>query len=291
MGYKIDNAVIMAAGMSSRFAPISFETPKALIDIRGEILIERQIRQLREKGIHDIIIVTGYKKEQFEYLKERYGVRLIENEDYRIRNNHSSIYTARAYLKNSYVCSADNYFTVNPFESEVDGSYYAALFSPGKTNEWCLQTDYNDRITGVRIGGKGTWYMMGHTFWDKEFSNKFVHILETVYQKEDTKAKLWEDIYRENLDTLHMKIRRYQPGQIYEFDSLDELRIFDSKYLEDSGSQIMRNLAERLNCRESEMSHLEPVKTENGDVTGVRFLCRKKVYEFDYKNEMLSNGV
>ena len=290
MGHKIDNAVIMAAGMSSRFAPISFEKPKALINIRGEILIERQIRQLREKGIHDIIVVTGYKKEQFEYLKEKYGVQLIENKDYHIRNNHSSIYAARAYLKNSYVCSADNYFTINPFDSEVDGSYYAALFSPGKTSEWCLRTDRDDRITGVRIGGEGTWYMMGHTFWDRAFSNKFVQILETVYQKEETKTKLWEDIFRENLDTLHMKIRRYQMGQIYEFDSLDELRAFDSRYLEDSDSQIMRSLTEKLNCRESEMSHLEPVKTENGNVTGVRFLYRKQAYEFDYKSGILNNG-
>lgn len=289
MGYKIDNAVIMAAGMSSRFAPISFEKPKALINIRGEILIERQIQQLQEKGIHDIIIVTGYKKEQFEYLKEKYEIQLIENEDYHIRNNHSSIYAAREYLKNSYVCSADNYFTINPFEPIVDSSYYAALFSPGETSEWCLQIDRNDRITGVRIGGKGLWYMMGHTFWDREFSKKFVQILEAVYQEEDTKAKLWEEIFRENLDTLHMKIRRYQPGQIYEFDSLDELRAFDSRYLEDSGSRIMKELAEKLSCRESEMSHLEPVKTEDGDVTGVRFLYREKMYEFDYESGILNN--
>lgn len=289
MGYKIDNAIIMAAGMSSRFVPISFEKPKALINIRGEILIERQIRQLQEKGIHDIMIVVGYKKEQFEYLKEKYGVQLIENEDYHIRNNHSSIYAARSYLNNTYVCSADNYFTVNPFEPEVNGSYYAALFSRGKTNEWCLQTDHDDLITGVRIGGEGAWYMMGHTFWDRAFSNRFVQILETVYQKEDIKSKLWEDIYRENLGTLHMKIRRYQPGQIYEFDTLDELRTFDSRYLEDSGSQVMRYLAKKLNCKESEMCHLKPVKSENGDVTGVRFLCRKKAYEFDFKSGILNN--
>ena len=37
---KVDNAIIMAAGTSSRFAPLSFERPKALIEVRGEILIE-----------------------------------------------------------------------------------------------------------------------------------------------------------------------------------------------------------------------------------------------------------
>ena len=62
---KVDNAIIMAAGTSSRFAPLSFERPKALIEVRGEILIERKIRQLRKAGIEEIVIITGYMAEQF----------------------------------------------------------------------------------------------------------------------------------------------------------------------------------------------------------------------------------
>ena len=289
MGYKVDNAIIMAAGMSSRFAPISYEKPKALIEVRGEVLIERQIKQLREKGIQDIAIVTGYKKEQFEYLKYKYGVTILENPDYHTRNNHSSIYAARKYLKNTYICSADNYFIINPFETEVDETYYAALFAPGRTEEWCLQTNQDDWITAVQIGGNGTWYMMGHTFWSSKFSESFLRILETVYQEEDTKDKLWEDIYREHLNLLKMKIRRYQTGQIYEFDSLDELRIFDPRYLNDSGSHIMRRLSAILGCQESEISHTEPVQAKNGDVSGVRFLYRKRIYEFDYESGRLND--
>ena len=63
--YRVDNAVIMAAGTSSRFAPLSFEKHKALIEVRGEVLIERQIRQLREAGIKDIYIITGYKADGY----------------------------------------------------------------------------------------------------------------------------------------------------------------------------------------------------------------------------------
>ena len=71
---KADNAVIMAAGTASRFAPLSYERPKALLEVRGEVLIERQIRQLRDAGIDDVIIVTGYMKDRFGYLKDLYGV-------------------------------------------------------------------------------------------------------------------------------------------------------------------------------------------------------------------------
>ena len=66
--HKIQNAIILAAGVSSRFVPICFETPKALLSVKGEIMLERQIRQLKEKGIEEIIIVVGYMKEKFYYL-------------------------------------------------------------------------------------------------------------------------------------------------------------------------------------------------------------------------------
>lgn len=70
--YKVDNAIIMAAGMSSRFVPLSYERPKGLLVVKGEKLIERQIKQLKEAGINDITVVVGYLKEQFFYLEENW---------------------------------------------------------------------------------------------------------------------------------------------------------------------------------------------------------------------------
>ena len=139
MAYKVDNAVIMAAGASSRFAPLSYEMPKALIPVRGEVLIERQIRQLQEAGVPEIIVVTGYKHECFDYLADKFHVKLVHNPEYHVRNNHSSIYAVRNYLHNSYICSSDNYFTKNPFETEVDDAYYAAVYADGETREWCME--------------------------------------------------------------------------------------------------------------------------------------------------------
>lgn len=94
-----------------------------------------KIRQLKEAGISQVIVVIGYKKEQFYYLQEKWGVILIENEKHHTRNNHSSIYAARKYLKNTYICSADNYFTVNHFQPEVEAPYYAAVYADGETKE------------------------------------------------------------------------------------------------------------------------------------------------------------
>lgn len=288
MSYRTDNAVIMAAGMSSRFAPLSYEKPKALVEVKGEILIERQIRQLLETGIEEIIVVVGYQKEQFSYLRNKYPVTIVENKEYLARNNHSSIYAAKKYLRNTYICSADDYFVDNPFEKEVESAYYAAVFASGETDEWCLRTGADDVITEVTIGGKKQWYMLGHVFWSEEFSRRFLQILENVYDNEETKDKLWEDIYREHISELPMKIRRYPENAIYEFDSLDELRLFDNKYNDHSGSRIMEKLARMFNAPESAFTSMEPLKNNDGSMVGVSFQYAQKKYSYSYSDEKLT---
>ena len=77
--FKVDGALIIAAGFGSRFVPLTFETPKGLLEVFGERMIERQIRQLHEAGITDITIAVGYLKEKFEYLIDKYHVNLLYN--------------------------------------------------------------------------------------------------------------------------------------------------------------------------------------------------------------------
>lgn len=286
MNYKVDNAVIMAAGISSRFVPISIESPKALLRVKGEILIERQIKQLREAGIGQIIVVTGYKKEQFEYLRERFGVILIENTEYDSRNNHSSLFAARDYIRNTYICSADNYFVHNPFTAWNHESYYAAVYVEGRTEEWCLSENEKGYITKVDIGGHDAWIMMGHAFFTEEFSRKFLFILEEEYEKPETRNKLWETIFTEHLDKLPMKIQKYNSGDIYEFDTLDELRRFDGEYLEHSGSVLMQKIATKNGCSESRIRRIRPVYNEKGELVGMRFLCAEEPKEYYFQEQV-----
>lgn len=229
--YTADNAVILAAGFASRFAPLSLTTPKGLLKVQGEVLIERQIRQLQEAGIHDIYVITGYKGQMFEYLKDDFNIHLIHNFEYDTRNNHSSIWAARNVIHNSYICSSDNYFTENVFSAPIPDPYYSALYAEGSTDEYCLTTDDSGRITDVTIGGAQSWYMLGHVFWDTRFSRNFLNILEKEYDQPATVPLLWEQIYMNHLEELTLYIRKYSSGIIHEFDSLDELCVFDSSYI------------------------------------------------------------
>lgn len=253
------NAVILAAGTSSRFVPLSFERPKALLEVKGEILIERQIRQLREAGVNDIVIVVGYKKEMFDYLIDKFGVQLVFNPDYARYNNISSLMCVLEYLGDTYICSSDNYFVDNVFLREPQESEYAAMYAHGETNEYCLDVDQEDNIVNVSVGGKDAWYMVGHVFFHSTFSTKFKPIMESAYKDEGNRKKYWEDIYIAHIaDLPKMKVNRFGDEVIKEFDSLEELRSFDSMY-EQSGSQILSYISEKLNCKETDICNISQV--------------------------------
>ena len=258
--YRVHNAIIMAAGLSSRFVPLSYERPKGMLRVKGEVLIERQIRQLLKRGITDITVVVGYKKEYFFYLAAKYGVRIVVNDLYAERNNSWTLYLVRDKLSNTYVCSSDDYFTTNPFERYVFKSYYAATYAEGPTDEWCLKVGANDRITGVTVGGHDSWVMLGHVYFDERFSKTFVPLLEDAICRPETQGKLWESILADNLKTLDMEIRRYPEDVIHEFDSLAELETFDGNFITNVDSEIFDNIVSVLGCTREEIKDFCPLK-------------------------------
>lgn len=258
--YKVDNAIIMAAGLSARFAPISYEKPKGLLRVHGDVLIERLIEQLQEVGIDDIVVVVGYKQEAFFYLEDKCGVTIVVNHEFASRNNNSSLYAVRDRLGNSLICSSDDYYVDNPFSQYEWGAYYSAQYSDGPTSEWCMTIGPHNRIKQVTIGGSDSLYMIGHAYFDRDFSNRFCRILVDEYDLPQTADKLWEELYIEHIDELPMAARAYSQGTIHEFDSLDEVREFDPFFLENVDSAAFDNITATLGCAKSEIRDIFPLK-------------------------------
>lgn len=258
--YRVRNAVIMAAGLSSRFVPLSYERPKGMLRVRGEVLVERQIRQLLERGVTDITVVVGYKKEYFFYLAAKYGVSIVVNDEYASKNNSWTLWLVRDRLSNTYVCSSDDYFCENPFERYVWHAYYAAEYVEGPTEEWCITTGAQDRITGVTVGGSDSWVMLGHAYFDREFSQRFVPILEDEITRPGMAGRLWEEVYLRHIKGLDLRMRRYPAGVIYEFDSLGELEDFDPDFITNVDSEIFDNIVSVLGCTREEIRDVYPLK-------------------------------
>lgn len=283
--HRINNALILAAGMSARFVPLNFDKPKGLLPVKGETLIERQIRQLNEKGITDIAVVVGYMKEDFDFLKDKYGVKLIVAEDYETRNNHASIYAARDFLKNTIITSSDLYFTENIFQTYAYDSYYCTTYVPGKTAERGIVTDSEDKIIETFYGDKcyDIWVTLGHAFFSEEFSQKMLGYIKEEFDRPETANKFWADIQDEHLADLYMYAKRCDDGVIHEFDSLEELRQFDANYLYDSGSRVMKKLCKLLAVDESKIVGLESMRKIKPSL--FKFRCRGDVYVCDVQPE------
>ncbi len=61
-------SIILAAGRGSRMGELTMDTPKGLLALNGKPLIEHQLKALKKNKINDITIITGYKKNSFDYL-------------------------------------------------------------------------------------------------------------------------------------------------------------------------------------------------------------------------------
>ena len=288
--YRVDNAIIMAAGMSTRFVPLSLERPKGLLEVKGEVLIERQIKQLQAAGIEQIVIVLGYKKEAFFYLEDKFdGIRIIINPEYNTKNNTHTLYLAQNYIRNSYICSSDDYFESNPFEQYVYQSYYAAVHVEEKTNEWYMIPDAKGNIARVRKSGGAGEIMLGHVYWDRAFSAAMMGLINADYDVGDYDGALWEQVLADNVKKLPpMEIKVYPDGQIFEFDSLDELRAYDSSYVNHTHSRIMKNIARTLDCDESDIRGFKAIK-EGLTNTSFVFEVRGQRYVYRHPGEGTEN--
>ena len=216
-------AILLAAGMGTRLRPLTLETPKSLVIVNKKPLIERQIEFLKEKGINDIVVVTGYLSEKFQYLVEKYEVNLVYNDKYNVYNNIYTMYLVREYLEDSYVIDSDVYISENFILENPKKSLYFSAYKKNFKNEWKLYFDENNKVENIEVeSGKG-YILCGVSYWSREDSKKIIKELEIVIENNSFKDLYWDDIVKDNLKKLNVYIEKIKEDSIYEIDNLDEL--------------------------------------------------------------------
>lgn len=278
---NINNAVILAAGYSSRFVPLAFDVPKGLLVVKGETLIERQIRQLKEVGVNDITIVTGAYAEQFDFLKEKHKVNLVFNPDYKSKNNFASLFAARQVLGNTIISSSDLFFTKNIFQNKCEHPYFVATFSRGKTMQRALCLDKKDKIIATRYGGANTWITFGgHAVLSEKISNLLIKYMSPVYDNPDYSNKYWVDFQDAHISEMPMYIKRLKVGDIVEFNTLAALQDFDPTFIAEKQSPTLSRIMKELGeTNERLLQNFEPIKQGNTAV-GCWFEYKKQKYEY-----------
>jgi len=275
--FRVKNAVILAAEIGSRYIQIAAQTPKGLLEVYGKPLIERQIEQLLDKGISDIIIVTGYKKEKFEYLKEKYGVRLVYNSSYASKNSLASLYRILQYLNSTYVIAPDTWTTKNIFNSHESRSWHSCLHFDRGTKEWCVSYSTDDRINSIELGGFDSRALVGPAYFSPEFSAMLKPLIVDYYYRSGAEKYYWEMVLKENLDILPIYMNK-QSGNVYGFESLKEFSLFELPGKADE--KIAEIVSEACNVPKGTVVDIRPIKegmTNNSFIfsyEGTRYIVR-----------------
>lgn len=277
------NAIILAAGKSNRFAPFTYEKPKGLFRVKGEVLIERQIEQLRAAQINEIYVVVGYMKEKFFYLEQKYNVHLIVNNKFGTKGNLYSLYEAKDYLRNTYICCADHYFTENPFLENNDNnySYRACSYQHGKFREFAVTVSDANVITGMTVGGSDSLAMVGHAYFNETFSMIFRKFLEKEINNFGIAAMFWEEFYAKHIKELTLYSKACNADSILEFDSIDDLREFDTEFLLNVDSEIITNICSTIGCEANDITDIAVI---NAGLTNVSFAFTANNSKYVYRH-------
>ena len=275
--YRVDNAVILAAGITrdTIYAP-----PKGLFQIDGVPIIERQIQQLQEAGIREIYIVVGYKKEMYFYLEDKYHVTLIGNPRLD-RNNIYSLYLARKVLKNTYVCACDYYFKENPFSAYEYRTYHGTTWLQDARSKFAVRTNARGRITGLTAGADEGECIHGIAYFDREFSESLVSLLEKEIDRYRVASLFWQEFIARHLDDLDMFTRHFDASEALEFDDLRALRRLNLLFVNSVSTQIVKNICEQLGCREEDITSADILDAGHSNIT-FKVVAGGKDYVYRY---------
>ena len=245
-------AIILAAGFGMRMVPINLESPKALLEVNGERLIERQIKQLHEVGIRDISIVVGFMKEQFEYLIDEYGVQLIVNREYAIKNNYYSMIVAfnNTELANTYIVPCDIWCDQNPFHSHELYSWYMVSDLINEESD----VRVNRKMELVRIKNSAGNTMIGIAYLLKEDIERLKEQLGKI--KEDN--SFWEEALYVK-DRMFVAAHVVHASEVVEINTYEQLRELDSDS-QQLKSDVIKIIANQLHTLPSNITEISVLK-------------------------------
>lgn len=217
-------AILLAAGMGTRLRPLTLTTPKSLVEVKGTPMLERQIEFLQEIGVEEIMVVTGYLREKFEYLKEKYGVALIHNDRYDVYNNLYTMYLVREHLPGAYVLEADVYLNNNFLVENPQTSRYFSARKPEFKGEWMLRFDDEFKVYDIEVGdGENDYILCGVSYWSEKDGRYIVEKLEAALETGSFKDFYWDDIVKDHIQELDVYLHEIHPDDSYEIDSLEDL--------------------------------------------------------------------
>lgn len=229
--YRVKRAVIIAAGFGERMVPITLNTPKPLVRVKGNRIIDSCLDAIKEAEIPEVYIVRGYLAEQFDQLLYKYpNIQFIENPMYNEANNLSSIVSVGDLLQNAYIVEADLLL----YNKKLIKKYQYASNYLGipvkKTNDWCV-TLRAGHINKVSIGGENCYQLVGISYWTAEDGKTLYADAKKVFDAPGGKERYWDQVPLEYcIMDFKVEIRTCSFDDVREIDTFNELKQLDEAY-------------------------------------------------------------
>ena len=262
------NAIILEAGLGMRMVPINLTTPKAMLEVNGQRLIDRLIEQLHDAGIRNITVVVGFMKDSFEYLIDEYGVRLVYAADYAVKNNIHSLKVALNEIENTYIVPCDIWCETNPFRDHEMYSWYMVSDAVGTDSD----VRVNRKMELVRVpadtnGNK----MIGISYLTGDEAKTVKKRIREFAGNSRYNDKFWEEaLYTD--DRMIVQARIVSSSGVVEINTFEQLNDInsDSNQL---GADALDTICRVMDCRKNDVVDIELLKK---GMTNRSFLFRVK---------------
>ncbi len=229
--YRARRAVLFASGFGSRMLPITINTPKPLVRVKGRRIIESLLDALAAIDVEEIYIVVGYLADEFELLRKDYpNITLIRNDLYDTTNNISSAVCASEHFSNAYAFESDLMLSKPGLLKKYNYESWYLGVPVESTEDWCLDTE-DGYVVDLHKGGRDCHHMYGVSYWTAEAGERLAEDLPREFSRGENRQRFWDDvpcvICR---DRYRVRVRECAFGDIDEIDSFAELQQIDPAY-------------------------------------------------------------
>jgi L-glutamine-phosphate cytidylyltransferase len=149
--------IILAAGQGKRLLPLTAEVPKALLDIGGKSLVERQVEAFADNGLKDFVVVTGYGADKMEaalaILAQRMNIKIstLFNPFFAVADNLASCWLAREYMTGDFIqVNGDNVFRADLVQRLLEPTAHAIAVAVNRKDSFDAD-DMKVMLDGARL--------------------------------------------------------------------------------------------------------------------------------------------
>lgn len=232
----VKTAVIMAAGLGTRFGKYTELIPKGFVEYKNKAMVLRSIDTLIACGIERIIIGTGWQKESYEALMKQYPqIECIYSPRYAETNSMYTLYNCREAIGNDdfLLLESDIIFEKKAITSLMESSFDSAmLITPVFKFQDQYYVQMNELCELVNCStDKDKIEPSGELVGAHKISNRFYQIMVDEYAKiVEDKPKLGYEFQLLDISQriTPMHVLKLENLQWYEIDDEQDLNFAES---------------------------------------------------------------